>query len=213
MSRSASSANSIQPERDELDGLTIFFLISVLDMCYTFYMVENIDISSVASKLSAEFDALIDEREEIRANTAKLAARAEEIERKLTGIQQTLQGLSLYSNAQEAPTELTKKTTINISEMGEAMKLAIGAAFQVSGPEVPKTLSECCRDILRTKNDWMSAVQVREALLAAGFDFSRYTSNPLSSIHTTLKRLASEELETKTGSDGQVYKWKKDAKK
>lgn len=176
-------------------------------------MVENIDISSVAGKLSAEFDALIDEREEIRAKTATLTARAEEIERKLRGIQQTLQGLSLYSNAQEAPTELTKKTTIDISKMVESMQDVMGAPFRMAGPDVAKTLSECCRDILRKKNDWMSAVQVRDALLAAGFDFSTYTSNPLSSIHTTLKRLASEELETKAGNDGQMYKWKTDGKK
>ena len=171
-------------------------------------MVENIDINSVAANLSAEFDALIDERQEIRAKSAKLNARAEEIERKLSGIQQTLQGLSLYSTAQESPTELTKKTTTSIADMIENMRSALAMNFSVAGPDVPKTLSECVRDILRKKGDWMSAVQVREALLAAGFDFSNYTSNPLSSIHTTLKRLAQDELETETRSDGQVYRWK-----
>jgi hypothetical protein len=55
-------------------------------------MVENIDIDSVVKELSAEFDALIDERQEIRAKTEKLQVRADEIERKLTGIQKTLQG-------------------------------------------------------------------------------------------------------------------------
>ena len=173
-------------------------------------MVDNIDISSVMNKLSAEFDVLIDEREEIRAKTAKLNARAEEIERKLSGIQQTLQGLSLYSTAQETPTELTKKTTNSMAQILEGMRNAMGRTFEIAGPDVPKTLSECCRDILRQKGDWMSAIQVREALLAAGFDFSNYTSNPLSSIHTTLKRLAQDELETETRSDGQVYRWKKD---
>ena len=51
-------------------------------------------------------------------------------------------------------------------------------------------------------------VEVREALLAASFDFSNYTSNPLSSIHTTLKRMVPDELVTETRSDGQVYRWK-----
>ena len=53
----------------------------------------------------------------------------------------------------------------------------------------------------------MSPVEVREALLAAGFDFSNYTSNPLSSIHTTLKRMMPDELISETRADGQVYRW------
>jgi hypothetical protein len=84
----------------------------------------------------------------------------------------------------------------------------VATELQIAGPDVKKTLSECCRDILRAKKDWMSPVQVREALLAAGFDFSSYTSNPLSSIHTTLKRMVPHEIEANEGADGQVYRWK-----
>lgn len=173
-------------------------------------MVENIDIDAVIKKLSAEFDALIDEREEVRAKTDKLMARAAEIDRKIGGIQKTLQGLSLYVTAQDTPTALTKATTQKLADvMGSIGKAA--SAFermQIAGPDVKKTLSECCRDILRAKKDWMSPVEVREALMAAGFDFSNYTSNPLSSIHTTLKRMVPEELENETRADGQVYRWK-----
>ncbi|MFZ0803712.1 MAG: hypothetical protein WAN70_16220, partial [Terriglobales bacterium] len=87
-------------------------------------MVENIDINVVVKKLSAEFDALIDERQEVRSKSEKLKARADEIDRKLSGIQKTLQGLTLYVTAQEAPTELTKKTTTNLQEiMGRAESL------------------------------------------------------------------------------------------
>jgi hypothetical protein len=169
-------------------------------------MVETIDMNTVVKVLSAEFDALIDERQEIRIKSEKLKTRADEIDRKLGGIQKTLQGLTLYITAQEAPTELTKKTTVSIQDI--VKKMARFDTTQVAGPDARKTLSECCRDILRQKQDWMSPVQVREALLAAGFDFSNYTSNPLSSIHTTLKRLMPEELETETRPEGQVYRWK-----
>jgi len=168
-------------------------------------MVENIDIDAVVKKLSAEFDALIDERQEVRSKSEKLKVRADEIDRKLNGIQKTLQGLTLYVSAQEAPTELMKKTTVSIAEVMGRMSLF---DYQVAGPEVRKTLSECCRDILRQKQDWMSPVEVRKALLAAGFDFSNYSSNPLSSIHTTLKRMVPDELLTETRDDGQVYRWK-----
>jgi len=168
-------------------------------------MVENIDIDVVVKKLSAEFDALIDERQEIRIQTDKLKVRADEIERKLSGIQTTLQGLTLYASAQEAPTSLTKKTTVNLHDTMARMRSLFD--YQVAGPDVRKTLSECCRDILRQKKDWMTPVEIREALLAAGFDFSNYTSNPLSSIHTTLKRMVPDELVTETRDDGQVYRW------
>jgi hypothetical protein len=170
-------------------------------------MVENVDINAVVKKLSEEFDALIDERQEIRTKSEKLKKRADEIDRKLGGIQKTIQGLSLYTTAQETPTELTKKTTKTLNEMMGNMR-SVWDALLVPGTDVRKTLSECCRDILRQKEDWMSPVEIREALMAAGFDFSSYTSNPLSSIHTTLKRLVPEELETETRPEGQVYRWK-----
>jgi hypothetical protein len=170
-------------------------------------MVENVDINALIKTLSADFDALIDERQELRVKSDKLKARLDEIERRLTGIQKTLQGLTLYTTAQETPTELTKKTTQSLADMMGKMQGGIDR-WQVAGPDVKKTLSECCRDTLRAKKDWMSPVEVREALLAAGFDFSNYTSNPLSSIHTTLKRMVPEELETETRPDGQVYRWK-----
>jgi hypothetical protein len=171
-------------------------------------MVETIDIAAVVKKLSAEFYALIDERQEVRTKSEKLKARADEIDRKLSGIQKTLQGLTLYTTAQEVPTELMKKTTMSMAEAMKKMKNVFDVDIQIAGPDVRKTLSECCRDILRQKQDWMSPVEVREALLAAGFDFSSYTSNPLSSIHTTLKRMVPEELLTETRADGQVYRWK-----
>jgi hypothetical protein len=72
----------------------------------------------------------------------------------------------------------------------------------------PQTLTECCREILNS--EWTSAVQVRQALQTAGFDFSQYTSNPLSSIHTTLKRLVvAEEAEIEPGSNPVLYRRKR----
>jgi len=168
-------------------------------------MVDNIDITAVTKKLNAEFEQLIDERTKIRDESAKLKARADEIDRKLAGIQTTLKGLLLYVNAQETPAALTKTVPVDlervIGKMGDRMK------FLLPTVDVRKTLSECCRDILRQKKDWMSPIQVRDALFAAGFDFSSYTSNPLSSIHTTLKRLVGSEVKTEVRSEGQVYRW------
>jgi hypothetical protein len=171
-------------------------------------MVDNIDLNSVIDKLSAEFDVLIEERREVLTKSEALKKRSEEIDRKLKGIQQTLQGLSLYSTSQDAPTELTQHTTRNLMDVIGGMSKAFSLDFEVPGPDAPKTLTDCCRDILRRKASWMSAVQVREALLAAGFDFSKYTSNPLSSIHTTLKRLVPDEAEVDQKPDGALYRWR-----
>jgi hypothetical protein len=170
-------------------------------------MVEEIDIDPIIDRLQVEFSSLIEEREENRIQLGALQKRADEIERKLKGIEKTLQGFSLYSSAQTEPTALLKKTTRSLAEMLAGMQGAL-TGISIAGPEVPKTLTECCRDILRQKNERMSAVEVREALLAAGFDFSNYTSNPLSSIHTTLKRLVPDEVEVEITPDGTTYRWK-----
>jgi hypothetical protein len=47
---------------------------------------------------------------------------------------------------------------------------------------------------------------IREALVESGFDFSSYVSNPLSSISTTLRRMADTgELETRDSEAGVLY--------
>jgi hypothetical protein len=59
----------------------------------------------------------------------------------------------------------------------------------------------------------MSPLDVRRSLHAAGFDFSEYRSNPLSSIHTTLKRLVTPDgdFESKddTKHDTTLYRWRR----
>jgi hypothetical protein len=57
--------------------------------------------------------------------------------------------------------------------------------------------------------EWLTPVEVRDALKRMGFPFENYKANPLASIHTTLKRMVPSELETKTLKDGQkVYRLK-----
>jgi hypothetical protein len=48
-------------------------------------------------------------------------------------------------------------------------------------------LADACREVLKKANRYMTAVDVRDALEAGGFDLSNY-SNPLASIHGILKR-------------------------
>lgn len=71
-----------------------------------------------------------------------------------------------------------------------------------------KGLTDAIRKILQSNpKAWFSADQVRKRLQEAGFDFSGYISNPLSSIHTVLKRLKPTEVKTRDGIDGKQYQW------
>jgi hypothetical protein len=57
-----------------------------------------------------------------------------------------------------------------------------------------------------TPGQWHTATQVRDKLKGSNFDFSRYTANPLASIHAVLKRLKPPDFEN-TNLDG-VMAWR-----
>jgi hypothetical protein len=70
-------------------------------------------------------------------------------------------------------------------------------------------LTESVRTVLNATNEWLTATQVRDKLVDLGFNFSTYTSNPLSSVSTTLRRIRQEEVDFKTNSDGvAIYRWR-----
>jgi hypothetical protein len=170
-------------------------------------MVDDTELQRVLKGLMKEHDALLQEREIVRQEEAKIKKRREELDRKLTGLTQSLQGLSLYTTAKDEPTELT----VEHKSLAEVMEAS--AAMLNASSVTPKTLTECCRDILIRNGEWMTALQVRQGLHAAGFDFSEYKSNPLSSIHITLKRIA-ESGQAWTGydilTDESLYRWKRE---
>jgi len=70
-------------------------------------------------------------------------------------------------------------------------------------------LTDAIRNTLQQfAGTWMSAVEVKKRLIGFGFDFDAYTSNPLASIHTVLKRLPTEQVEKKTVGGSSYYRWK-----
>jgi hypothetical protein len=72
-------------------------------------------------------------------------------------------------------------------------------------------LTEAVRIVLAAAEDWLTVAQVRDRLMTLGFDFSLYSTNPLASISTTLRRMKPEEVETRTTNDGvMAYRWKKE---
>jgi len=74
-------------------------------------------------------------------------------------------------------------------------------------PTVPWGLTDACRVVLRSGRP-MTPTDVRDRLLAIGFDLSKY-SNELAAIHTVLKRLneAGESRFLAGGSNRGAYLW------
>jgi hypothetical protein len=69
-------------------------------------------------------------------------------------------------------------------------------------------LTEAVRNTLKAAAPkWLTAASVRDQLLATGFDFSGYTSNPLASIHAVLKRMKPSEAETNNIEGVAAYRW------
>ncbi len=73
------------------------------------------------------------------------------------------------------------------------------------------SLTESVRLVLKSADGTLlTAVEVRDKLFSSGFDFSRYLSNPLSSVSTTLRRLTPEEVESVSVRGVAAYRWRGD---
>jgi hypothetical protein len=71
-------------------------------------------------------------------------------------------------------------------------------------------LTEAIKDILKVtvlEGKYVTVAQVRDHLKKAGFDFSRYTSNPLASVNSVLKRFKPSEVESTTIDGVAAYRW------
>lgn len=72
-------------------------------------------------------------------------------------------------------------------------------------------LTDAIRTILKqAAGDWLTVTNVRDRLINLGFNFSNYSTNPLASVSTTLRRMKPEEVETTTLDGGvAAYRWKR----
>jgi metal-dependent amidase/aminoacylase/carboxypeptidase family protein len=77
-------------------------------------------------------------------------------------------------------------------------------------PMIPQNkLTEACRRILES-SEALTPVQLRAKLDEGGFDFSKYSSNPLSAIHTILRRLIQSRVIAAKQIDGKMhYEWQR----
>jgi len=118
---------------------------------------------------------------------------------------------SLLRERQELDLKLAQKlqfirATMNQLPDGEVKKVEEYLDKLASGSA---GLSESIRKILSNNpRKWHTATEVRDALIKAGFDFGNYASNPLASVHSTLKRIKPAEAEMHTADGVMVWRWK-----
>jgi hypothetical protein len=103
---------------------------------------------------------------------ASLAVERERLDQQINAAKQSLNGLLLYRKASAEP---------------QSSKLAV--ALLEKFRDVPR-LGQACKNAVNALGTRVTPVEVRDQLRRAGFDFTAYSSNPLSSIHTALRRLA-----------------------
>jgi hypothetical protein len=151
-------------------------------------MADAVDTLNVLRAMRDQLQVLFRERIEVER-------KGRELQRQIDGLQQSAGGLIVYAetledadgNLRKAITELRKDLAANT---------------------FPVKLTDACRYLIGQSAGWMSAVDVRDALETRGFDFSGYTSNPLSSIHTTLRRLREADTISERNEGGTtVYCW------
>jgi hypothetical protein len=70
-------------------------------------------------------------------------------------------------------------------------------------------LTDSVRDTLKfatQRDSYFTATEVRDHLNKSGFDFSQYSSNPLASVNTVLRRFKPDEVESSTRDGVTAYR-------
>jgi hypothetical protein len=125
---------------------------------------------------------------------------------------------ALIQQREETELEISKirqfmRATLNMLPDNERQKLEWALnMIDTKDVMVRAGLANAIRDVLgQFPKKWFTAAQVRDALQRSGFNFGGYTSNPLSSVSTTLRRFKSPDIE-KTEIDGVAAYRRKDMK-
>ena len=72
----------------------------------------------------------------------------------------------------------------------------------------PPGLTNLIRGAFLSGKEWLTPVEIRDCLKSIGVDFEKYKTNPLASIHTTLRRMVPKEVECKTSGGRKAYRLK-----
>jgi hypothetical protein len=97
--------------------------------------------------------------------------------------------------------------TVNM--LTDTDRSAYKAELAILGSQV-SNLTDSVRDTLKLatqRSSYFTATEVRDHLNNSGFDFSQYSSNPLASVNTVLRRFKPDEVESSTRDGVTAYKW------
>jgi hypothetical protein len=130
---------------------------------------------------------LDDTLELLQKQLEQLLAQREVLDRQISGIKQSIAGLALYKG-----------------ETNPSGNDPRGVFDKLLGD--PVGITQAIRDVLRfAPSMQMTAMTIRDQLVGRGFNFSHYSSNPLSAINSILKRLDGIEVKKTMGPDGKAY--------
>jgi hypothetical protein len=88
--------------------------------------------------------------------------------------------------------KLKKLAAATYELMDERERTAYSEEFaKLSEAEQRLTLA-ITRVLSQAGRDYRTSIQIRDQLMQSGYDFTRYVSNPLVSIHSTLNRMKDE---------------------
>jgi len=85
---------------------------------------------------------------------------------------------------------MTATVQLLSDETREAWQALIESILEEADTSSAATLTEAIKETLRVRYpEWLTVANVRDQLVAVGFDFSSYKSNELASVSTTLRRM------------------------
>ena len=120
---------------------------------------------------------------------------------------------ALDQQKQDLETEIEKITqfifaTINMLTDTERRDYLASIQAQSKDWQISQeSLADAIREVIyAAPGGWFTVAQVRDRLVANGFDFSKYLSNPLASVSTTLKRLVPKDAKMTTIEGVNVFR-------
>jgi hypothetical protein len=120
----------------------------------------------------------------------------------------------LCTSREELNERIEKVRTLlaaNYDLMNEKEKAACVDALERVNRSEQNLTQSIKRALTQAGREYLTPSQIRDQLVRSRYDFSRYQSNPLVSIHSTLKRIK-DEVEDVTLEEGtKAYRFRRDA--
>ena len=145
----------------------------------------------VDSQYKAAYDAAIAELNNLIQVRDNLETQREKVDSRIAQVRDGLHGLAMLAN-QGSPFETHPDLFPDFLD-----------------PDVG--ITEAVRQVLRGGYDYMSPVAVRDKLIELGIDKAKY-KNLLAVVHQILRRLDSNEAESRTLEGKTTYRWRRESK-